>query len=536
MSRQSLEIRSPSRENREVALSGTLVKIGRAPDNDVILEDTGRQVSRWHASIRLIEDAAPLLSDLKSANGTLLNGELVSGEASLRPNDAILIGPHILTYREEADTPLPFSIEEGKLDLARLQSQERLLDLAGDVAPGASGLPLLEILHEVSVTLARAHTVEEVKSQAGQLLFKIEPVHRACMMLWDEKSASFQESEVRLRGKGSGPAPAVYDPRNLVLSRTILDHVRQHNRPLLIRDARADQLLSSSVSIARAGIQAAFCSPLTFHGKFLGILYADNLAAPDAFTDADFRTFTSIAAQTGLALANALAGEEISRQQVERAAMRLYLPAQVVNLIAESGGSIQLGGTMKSVSVLFADIRGFTTLSERLDAREVVHVLNELFTVMSEVIFDAGGTLDKFIGDCVMALFGAPVAFDDDPKRALNAAIGIQRRVEALNRQRVARNSRLVQVGVGIHHGPAVVGNIGSADRMQYTAIGDTVNIAARLVSRAEPDQILVSGEFYDLVRNNCTFEPLGAVELKGKQNRIEAYAAKWNTVTATTH
>ncbi|MDQ6708373.1 MAG: GAF domain-containing protein [Acidobacteriota bacterium] len=404
------------------------------------------------------------------------------------------------------------------MELDRLQSQERLLDLAGDAALGASGLKLLEILHEVSVTLARTQTVEEVKEQSAQLLFKIDPVHRACVMLWDEQGATFERAEVSVRGKRASPSPASYDPRNLVLSGTILEHVRKHNRPLLIRDARSDQLLSSSASIFRAGIQAAFCSPLTFQGRFLGVLYADNLAAPDAFSEGNFRTFASIAAQTGLALANALARRELSKQQIERAAMRLYLPAQVMDLISASGGSIQLGGTLQPISVLFADIRGFTTLSERMDAREVVQMLNELFTAMSEVIFEAGGTLDKFVGDCVMALFGAPVAFEDSPSRALNAAIAMQRRVAALNRAREKRELSAIRIGIGIHHGLAVVGNIGSADRMQYTAIGDTVNIAARLVSRAAPQEIVVSGDFQKLVKDRCRFRPLGSAELKGRE------------------
>lgn len=468
------------------------------------------------------------MTDLNSANGTAVNGQRITAPTVLRPGDAISIGPHVIFYRQETEAALPFSIEAGAVELDRLQTQERLLDLAGDAVLGASGMHLLEILHQVSVTLARTQTVEEVKEQSVQLLFKIEPVHRACLMLWDESSSSFQTAEVRTRGNRSVAIPASYDPRNLVLSSTILNHVRKHNRPLLIRDAISDQLLSSAASIVRAGIQAAFCSPLTFQGRFLGVLYADNLAAPDAFSEADFRTFTSIAAQTGLALANALARDELSKQQVERAAMRLYLPAQVVDLISAAGGSIQLGGTLQPLSVLFADIRGFTTLSEQMDAREVVQLLNELFTALSEVIFEAGGTLDKFIGDCVMALFGAPVAFPDSPQRALKAAIGMQRRVAALNLARAKRNLRQIQIGIGLHHGPAVVGNIGSADRMQYTAIGDTVNIAARLVSRAAPEQIVISGEFQKLVNDCCGFQPLGSAELKGRAAAVETYSVLW--------
>jgi adenylate cyclase len=291
-----------------------------------------------------------------------------------------------------------------------------------------------------------------------------------------------------------------------VLSKTILQKVREENRPLHIRDTRP--------SVVRAGIQAAFCSPLTFQGRFLGVLYADNLAAPDAFTPDDFRIFTTIAAQTGLALASALTRGELLKREVEQAAMRLYLPPQVADLITAGHGGVELGGVLQPVTVLFADIRNFTQLSEHLDAHEVVLLLNEFFTAMTTVIFDAGGTLDKYIGDCVMALFGAPVPAADDVERAVQAA---------MNMQRAAR----IGIGVGLHTGRAVIGNIGSSQRMQYTAIGDTVNVAARLVSLASPGQIIVSEDIRNL--SGGWFEPLGEVQLKGRRQKMNVFSLLWD-------
>ena len=182
--------------------------------------------------------------------------------------------------------------------------------------------------------------------------------------------------------------------------------------------------------------------------------------------------------------------------------MRLYLSPQVADLISASGGGVELGGVLQPVTVLFADIRNFTQLSEQLDAREVVLLLNEFFTAMTHVILDAGGKLDKYIGDCVMALFGAPVPAPDDLQRAVQAAINMQR-------------ATTIPIGVGLHTGPAVVGNSGSSQRMQYTAIGDTVNVAARLVSLAAPGQVIVSEDVRNLA--DAFFEPLGEVELKGR-------------------
>ncbi len=320
---------------------------------------------------------------------------------------------------------------------------------------------------------------------------------------------------------------AVYNPRKLVMSRTILNKVRQENRPLLIRDTE-ESTLSSALSIVRAGIQAAFCSPLSCQGRFLGVLYADNLAQPDAFSDTDFRTFTAIAAQTGLALGNAIANKELVRREIQRQALKAYLPPQVAELILASDGAIDLCGTMQEITVLFADIRGFTSMSEQMDAREVVQMLNELFTVMSDIIFRCQGTVDKFIGDCIMALFGAPLQSERSADDALSAAIQMQHATRAINASRSALGLKELHIGIGLHSGPAVVGNIGSAERVQYTAIGDTVNVASRLVSQAAPDQIIASENFRQALSDKDQLHLIGETELKGRQTKLNIYSVSW--------
>jgi adenylate cyclase len=213
---------------------------------------------------------------------------------------------------------------------------------------------------------------------------------------------------------------------------------------------------------------------------------------------------------------------------VERAALRLYLPAQVVEAIESEGGT-QLGGLLQPVTVVFADIRGFTRLSERMDAREVVQLLNEFFTASTDVVVEAGGVLDKFIGDCVMALFGAPSPSPNDALRAVQAAANMQRAAAKLSTNRLERGLRGIEIGVGIHTGLAVVGNIGSAQRMQYTAIGDTVNVAARLVSRAAGGEIVVSDDVRSAAGDSFAFTPLGEVELKGRTQKIGIHALRWS-------
>lgn len=516
-----------------------LLRIGRGEDNDVVLPDPLRRVSRFHAQISCDEAGKPVLSDLKSANGTFVNDHPASAPVFLQPDDVVRIGPYRLIYRDTdargnpqaslSDTSM-FQIEAANVELNELQERSGLLDLAGsDLLTHSEEMNALELLHEVGVRLARTATEAEVMETAVELLFKIEGVQRATLMLWDEDKEAFGGAPLFTRdGKRTMGVEPSYDPRDLVLSKTILGKVRRENRPLHIRDTRSDADLQIAASIVRAGIQAAFCSPLTFQGSFLGVLYADNLAAPDAFSPADFRTFTTIAAQTGLALASAVARSELILREVERTAMRLYLSPQVADLIAAADGAIHLGGVLQPLTVLFADIRGFTSLSEQMAAPDVVLMLNEFFTAVTRVILDRGGTLDKYIGDCVMALFGAPVPAEDDVERALAAAANMQREVVNLNRSRRQRGLAEIGVGIGIHTGPAVVGNIGSEQRMQYTAIGDTVNVASRLVNQAAPGQVIVSESIRAVAFHRNLFQYLSEVELKGRQQKLNLYSVPW--------
>jgi adenylate cyclase len=427
-----------------------------------------------------------------------------------------------------------FQIEAANVELNELQQRSGLLELAGSnlLTRNSVEMSALELLHEVGVRLARTATEAEVMETAVDLLFKIEGVQRATLMVWDQEKEAFESAPLFTRdGKKTMGVEASYDPRDLVLSKTILGKVRRENRPLHIRDTRSDADLLIAASIVRAGIQAAFCSPLTFQGSFLGVLYADNLLAPDAFSQADFRTFTTIAAQAGLALASAVARSELIHREVERSAMRLYLSPQVADMIAAADGAIHLGGVLQPLTVLFADIRGFTALSEKLAAPDVVLMLNEFFTAVTRVILEGGGTLDKYIGDCVMALFGAPVPAEDDIERCLASAANMQREVVNLNRSRRQRGLAEIGVGIGIHTGLAVVGNIGSEQRMQYTAIGDTVNVASRLVDHAAPGQVIVSESVRAVAFHRDLFQHLSEVELKGRQQKLNIYSVPWEAL-----
>jgi adenylate cyclase len=201
-----------------------------------------------------------------------------------------------------------------------------------------------------------------------------------------------------------------------------------------------------------------------------------------------------------------------------------YVSQQVVDEILSSQEAQNLGGTRKNVTLMFVDIRGFTPLSERIQPEEVIQVLNEYLDLCTQAVFQFEGTLDKFIGDGVMAIFGAPIPLPDHPERAVRAALEMKKGSAALAQRLTEKYGYSVSFGIGLNTGDAVIGNIGAKNRLDYTAIGDTVNMAARLESNAKPGQILISQSTYDAVKDLFEITPLGEIKVKGKEKPVAVY------------
>jgi adenylate cyclase len=216
--------------------------------------------------------------------------------------------------------------------------------------------------------------------------------------------------------------------------------------------------------------------------------------------------------------------ESIKKQRVINAFKKYVAPQVVDELAKKDDFSISLGGEKRHVAVLFVDIRGFTPMSEGLMPEEVVEILNEYLNLTTNAIFKNKGTLDKFIGDATMAIFNAPFDLDDYVFRAVCTAMDIAKGSNALDAKLQERFGRSVSFGIGVHCGDAVVGNIGCEHRMDFTAIGDTVNTAARLESNAARGQILISKEVYEHVKDRVDANAIGAIPLKGKRQEVFVY------------
>jgi len=234
---------------------------------------------------------------------------------------------------------------------------------------------------------------------------------------------------------------------------------------------------------------------------------------------------TAVLAGFAFAVTDRVSVEQLEKQQA-RSMLSRYLPPWTVKEMLKNPAAARLGGRRADLTVLFSDIRGFTTLSEQLTPEQVVGLLNEYLTLMTEIIFRHGGTVDKFEGDAILAFFGAPQAHDDDPDRAVQAALEMRDRLGELEDRWRELAGTSLSIGIALHTGQAVVGNIGSLRKMDYTVIGDAVNLASRLqdLTKEYGVSVLISGATQARVKHMCRVRALGPVEVRGRRQPVDLY------------
>ncbi|MFL6337241.1 MAG: adenylate/guanylate cyclase domain-containing protein [Pyrinomonadaceae bacterium] len=529
--------------------------IGRAPDNRVVLNDP--RASRHHAHVKFQNGAYVLidgnLDGKRSANHVFVNGEQRL-EHALRDGDSIQIGASRLR--------LDLSDERKKEPEARFEDRPlghtQLLVSANDVIRAALGARspspatteraafaarnaqeveleelrgkarILALLYEMSKTLGSVFDLDPIFEKACEVILSATPADRVVALLCDEAKQDGDEDldVVAMRFRDEHRAAHA---RKQPIGRTITRKVMRERQALLSQDAAADMEFAGVHSIVSQGVHSTICAPLVADTRVHGALYADRLDPFTAFTRDDLELVSAVAAQTAVAVENARAHARLAREEVARANYGRFLPEYVVQQILENPDSFKLGGINQTLTVLFADIRGFTRLSEHAPPERVVQLLNNYFTAMSDVIFAHGGTLDKYLGDGLMALFGAPTASPDDACNAVAAAVQMQRRMEGINAQLRAEGLSEIAIGIGLHTGVATVGYIGSERRSEYTAIGDTVNLAARLEQNALPGQIILSDATARVAEGaGCDFHPRPPITVKNRVQPVPIFEVDW--------
>lgn len=542
-----LIIEQPGSEPRLYELKdGSPVHIGRAASNDITLPHNS--ISRSHASLEGNHDAW-VITDLRSANGVLVNGVRVE-RAELHSGDVISLGDIKLRFENmttgtvvaKASPELHSHLTQildpksvtALLEQSRTKPSSEWTDQRTDERGRLEFLRrenrLLNLLYNVSRALGDKPTVEEVTSCVLDLVLQIDGGERGYAMLLTEDQLltssnahgnyNFLPAIIRYRRPPSANTP------EMVLSRAIIQQVMESKGPLLVMDAKQDERFSGSASMALSGMQSAMCAPLASRERLFGLLYVDNLSRRGTFTPDDLEVFAVIAAQAGLAIDRVVARSEVQRQGLQLGAFERLVSPAIARKIAAEAADIRFGGESQHITVLFADVRGFTTMAEKMMPSEAVETLNEFFTRMTDIIFEHEGTLDKYLGDGIMALFGAPLALHNDAEAAVRAAAGMQLSLEELNAQ---SNRPPLQIGIGIHTGEAIVGFLGTARQMGYTAIGDTVNVASRLTSQAGPGQIVISNTTRMRLGRDLACCPLAPMKLKGRSGQIDVHEVLWH-------
>jgi len=537
-----LIISSPDGKKGILELNKPVITIGRGNANDLVLNDSS--VSRFHAVVKL-RDNAVVIADRGSTNGVILNNERIGQESELKNGDTAILGRYTLRLEDVEDKGIqvrrgqwPSTVNEliqGRAERAPQlvrspdSSSSALTDLATRVKKLERENYLLTVLYEAGKALNSRLALEHIVEQVVSLACLIEGVERGFVMLFDESGEVMRQSEVRYRDpRGAANRPEI------ILSKQVLEMIRRERQPILIEDVSADERFNASESLKISGLRSAMCAPLLGKERLFGILYVDNLEKASAFTQDELNVFALIAAQAGAAIDNATAHEKIAQQSLQRSALQRFLSPEVAEMVV-ANPHIRLGGVNQEVTVMFADIRGFTAMSENLEPSRVVEILNEYFTRVTDVIFDNGGMLDKYIGDAVMAVFGAPISKGNDAENAVNSAIQIQRLLIELNRDAAARQWPELRVGIGINTGGVVAGNIGSPLRLDYTVVGDAVNTAQRLRANAKGGQILISESTVVKMGKNVDLERLPELKVKGRSEAVPVFGVEWGDKAAAT-
>ena len=507
--------------------------LGREWDNTIFLQDGS--LSRRHAEITIGYNHVAI-TDLRSLNGTFVN-EVKIDRCELKDGDWIRCGIVVFkfalqlrNFRQES-----LASRDSQISIVKQVSPEpsqtvmqNLLDQHGtdhsvlrirQKDTNQRAVDKLKILLEVSKQLSTPEKSDQLLEKILDLLLTIMDVDRAAILLLNQATGQLEHRVVKSRLG----IPNDYQ----FYSKRIIDLVCTNGEALLTTDASIDERLNNSESILRQAIHASMCVPLKPRDQVIGVLYVDNLSMSNIYSDEDVKFLTALANQAAIAIDNSQLYKKMEEEAVIRDKLERFFPEAVSRKLREEG-NLEIVET--EVTALFVDISGFTKMSSTMQPRQVIEMLNEYFKVMvEEIVFPYEGTLEKYIGDALLAVWGAPYQKENDAQQAVLAAIEMQRAVCRLNQEWLQRGKKPIQIHIGINTGKVAAGNIGSEKLIQYASIGDTMNVTSRICSAAQAEEIFISQSTFDQIRGwNLPFEKLDPVWVKGKEQPLQLYRLLW--------
>jgi adenylate cyclase len=487
--------------------------VGRSPECEVNVADPW--ISSRHAIMEKRGDELWVV-DLDSRNGTWV-GEQRVREHRLRDGDKVSFGRTSAKVRLRlGQTPAPQAPQGGTI----MRAIASLPGAPAAAGPGAGAQPAaatspghrqVEVLHAIAKALADARGLEDGLPRILAALAASVRAERASLLMMNEKG----EMEPRTH------VPPGTPPRH---SATIIDAAIRARAGIVTVDAQTDSRFQRSGSIFFENIRSCLCVPIWAEHRMLGALVFDRRIV-DPFGADDLELVSVAAYQVALAIERERFLEHSRVAETQRRKLLRHFSPDVAALIlaheeqAEDPLAVQV---RDDVTLLFSDVRGFTRMTEHLPALEVAALLREYFHEMTLAVFEQGGTLDKFIGDGLMAIFGAPVPQPDGALRAVRCAHRMMERLAALNAR--LPPDRQIAIRVGVNSGRVVAGNFGSPERLEYTVLGDTVNVASRLESIADPGTVWVGKHTWEQTRDAFRYEEKGPRQVKGRDAPVEAY------------
>lgn len=532
-----LIIEQPGVAPLTVDLVGPETSFGRAETNSVVL--IADEISRNHARIRFVREKT-ILDDLESLNGTYVNRQRIV-ERVLNDNDELWFGSKcravfkddsedVLDQRKKAST-IAFDLAKIKNEMDSVTASMTMVHPVGKIQTDTPDAPLpeeldpeimarafrrLDALYKATQLISSEFDLQKRISDVLDLAMEVTNADRGFLMM---KALDSDELTVQVKRDKDNSLESS-SPSMGIARRSAID-----GEPVLMADSDADSNFGGRESIIMQRIETAMCVPLRVgDDDVIGSLYVDAQNTYASFTEEDLELFNAMASQAAMAIENVRLYQRMVESEKKRVNLGRFLSPAVVSVIMNEDQEIQLGGDKKNATILYCDIRGFTPLSEGLSPAALVELLNEHFTAMTEIVFQYKGTLDKYIGDEVMALFGAPFAVEDDALLAVRAGIAMQERNAELNILREQNNFPTFHIGVGINSGDVFSGYIGSPERLDYTVMGDVVNTASRLCSVAKGEQILIGSDTNEKVKEHVITEAEGGTMLKGKSELVEAF------------
>ncbi len=492
---------------------------GRSPDCSLEVPDAN--ASRQHA--RFDWDGAELrVSDNGSSNGTYLNDHRLQNPIAVKEGDIVRLGEtriRIQNHRiaSDAHSSSIFGFKEHDTDLS--QSIVMKINEIQPTGMDANALTQrLNAIMDVSKALVNIAKLDEVFARILEKLFEVFPqADRGFLMLGDTVEA-LEAKAMRSRGKGV--------TENLSVSTTICKKALESRSAFLFNDQNAGDF-DQGMSIVSLRIRSAMTIPLMVNEEVLGLLQIDTPDSKRAFNREDLGLAVAICQQAAIAVHNAKLLSDVERETTQRNNLIRYLPGALADQVKTGNVAMAMGGSTYQATILFSDVIGFTSLSETLTPDRVVAMMNAYFNRMVPCISNNSGSVDKFMGDAIMAVWGVPIDKGDAASNGVTAALAMQNALVGFNSIQARDGQATLAMGIGLNTGAVVAGNIGTEERKEYTVLGDTVNSAQRIEATAGRSHVLINSSTWEALLKNGYGIAMPPLKVKNKIDPLNVFSVR---------